>query len=66
MSALIELLDVSKAFAGGKVALESLSLTVDAEQPRFIAVVGESGSGKTTLARLMLGMIAPTRGEVRY
>ena len=66
MTALIDLRNVSKTFAGGKVALENLSLTIEAEQPRFIAVVGESGSGKTTLARLLLGMIQPTHGEVHY
>ncbi|MBS0642840.1 MAG: ABC transporter ATP-binding protein [Proteobacteria bacterium] len=66
MSALIDLHDVGKTFAGGKVALEKVSLTLTADQPRFIAVVGESGSGKTTLARLLLGMIAPTTGTVRY
>lgn len=66
MTKLIDLLNVSKTFAGGKVALENLSLTIDADKPRFIAVVGESGSGKTTLARLLLGMIQPTQGEVRY
>ena len=66
MSALIELRDVGKTFAGGKVALENVSLTLTVDQPRFIAVVGESGSGKTTLARLLLGMIAPTTGTVHY
>jgi len=66
MTALIDLQNVSKTFVGGKVALEHLSLTIDAERPRFIAVVGESGSGKTTLARLLLGMIQPTEGTVRY
>jgi oligopeptide/dipeptide ABC transporter ATP-binding protein len=66
MTALIDLQNVSKTFAGGKVALENFSLKIHAEQPRFIAVVGESGSGKTTLARLLLGMIQPTQGEVRY
>jgi oligopeptide/dipeptide ABC transporter ATP-binding protein len=66
VTALIDLKDVGKTFTGGKVALENLSLTLDAEQPRFIAVVGESGSGKTTLARLLLGMIEPTAGKIRY
>ncbi len=30
------------------------------------AIAGESGSGKTTLARMMLGFIPPSRGQVLY
>jgi oligopeptide/dipeptide ABC transporter ATP-binding protein len=72
MTPLLELRDVSRSFGGGalgqqrKVALERFSFTVDQERPRVTAVVGESGSGKTTLARLLLGLIAPTEGEVLY
>jgi oligopeptide/dipeptide ABC transporter ATP-binding protein len=71
MTALIEAVDVAKHFPGGlgregTLALAGLSLAIDAEQPRIIAVVGESGSGKTTLARLLLGLIEPTGGAVRY
>ncbi len=72
MTPLIELSGVSKYFASGlfgrdrKVALEKFSFAVDPALPRVTAIVGESGSGKTTLARLLLGLIEPSEGEVRY
>ena len=72
MTALLELHNVTKAFTGGvlgrdrKVALESFSFAIDADRPRVTAVVGESGSGKTTLARLLLGLVRPTEGEVLF
>ena len=68
MTPLVELRDVTKSFAGGalgrerKVALDRFSFAIDPDRPSITAVVGESGSGKTTLARLLLGLIAPTRG----
>ncbi len=72
MTALIELRGATKTFSGGvlgrerTIALEPLSLAIDPERPRIIAVVGESGSGKTTLARLILGLIEPTEGQVLF
>ncbi|MEE6272099.1 peptidase domain-containing ABC transporter [Georgenia wangjunii] len=32
----------------------------------FVAVIGPSGSGKSTLARLLLGLLDPSTGQVRY
>src|SRR5262245_24771707 len=72
MTTLLEARHVTKLFSSGlldrhaTVALEDFSLAIDSERPSITAVVGESGSGKTTLARLLLGLVAPTRGEVLY
>jgi len=72
MTALLEARNVTKVFGEGmfskkrNVALESFSLAIDGSPPSFTAVVGESGSGKTTLARLLLGLTAPTSGEILY
>ena len=65
MAALIELRRVTKTY-GRALALEDFSLTIDAAQPTITAIVGESGSGKTTLARMLLGFVKPTAGQVFY
>jgi peptide/nickel transport system ATP-binding protein len=69
MAALLEAKNVTKVFGHGPkvtTALEDFSLSLDDNAPSFTSVAGESGSGKTTLARLLLGFITPTRGEVLY
>ena len=32
----------------------------------IVSIVGESGSGKTTLAKMLLGLISITEGEVSF
>lgn len=69
---LLELRNVSKTFRVGRSmfarrsfeAVDSVNLCVPAGQT--VGLVGESGSGKTTLARLALGLMRPTSGEVLF
>lgn len=44
--------------------LHNVSLTVAPGQK--VAIVGRTGSGKSTLAHLLLGLYAPTEGEILY
>jgi zinc transport system ATP-binding protein len=43
--------------------LEDINLTV--YEGDFIGLIGPNGGGKTTLIRVLLGLLPPTRGEVR-
>jgi peptide/nickel transport system ATP-binding protein len=72
MSSLLEARHVTKVFGEGlltkqrTVALRDFSLRLATRPPSITSIVGESGSGKTTLARLLLGLVAPTSGEILY
>ncbi len=72
MSDLLEFKNVTKTYSSGllsrvsTIALNNMSLKLDAEQPTITTVAGESGSGKTTLAMLLLGFVAPTSGQILY
>ena len=63
MTTLLEAEDVSVFFSShGPAAVASVSLKIPTSGA--IGIVGESGSGKTTLARLLVGALRPTRGQV--
>ncbi len=60
-SSFLELKGVTKKF-GDFTALDSVSLKI--EEGEFFTLVGPSGSGKTTMIRLLVGMDAPTSGDL--
>lgn len=67
MTALAELRDAGVAYHRGGasfVALAGASLVI--ESGERVGVVGGSGSGKTTMARLLLGLVRPSSGEVLF
>jgi len=49
---------------GSQPVLRDISLEIPAGQT--LVVLGESGCGKTVLLKTLIGLIRPTRGEVRF
>jgi peptide/nickel transport system ATP-binding protein len=65
--AVLEATGLRREFGRGKrafTAVREVSLTL--HRGETLGIVGESGSGKTTLGRMLVGLLQPTAGEVRY
>lgn len=52
---------LSKTYADGKKALDSITLSL--EQGEIFGFLGPNGAGKTTTVKLLNGMISPTSGN---
>jgi len=48
------------------VAVDDVSLTLPADRPIIASIAGESGSGKSTLGHLVLGLLSPSEGQLRF
>ena len=58
---------LTKVFGFGRqktVAVDHVDF--DFYEGEVVSIVGESGSGKTTLAKMLLGLITPTEGEIYF
>jgi osmoprotectant transport system ATP-binding protein len=63
MSALVQLVDVSKRYDGA-AALQSTTLSI--ERGRTTVLIGPSGCGKSTLLRLIIRLIEPDSGTIEF
>ncbi len=60
---MLELIDLSRRF-GDVVALNSVSFSV--AEGEMVGFVGPNGAGKTTAMRIVLGVLEPDGGQVRW
>jgi peptide/nickel transport system ATP-binding protein len=73
MEKAIEVTNLVKTFGGKRSLFGGTShavhavknVTMSLEHGETLAIVGESGSGKSTLARMVVGLEAPTSGEMK-
>jgi len=48
---------------GGRTIFDAVSFVVN--KGEFVAILGPNGAGKTTLFKLLLGLLKPTKGDIR-
>ena len=60
---MLEMIDVSKTYPGGNVALRNINIRI--EQGEFVFIVGPSGAGKSTFIKMLFREVLPTSGSIR-
>lgn len=60
---MIELKHIEFAYEYGSELLRDINMQVN--DGEYIAIVGENGSGKSTLVKLLLGLLEPSKGELK-
>jgi len=61
---MLKLENISFEVENQKEILKDVNLTI--EEGKFIAITGPNGGGKSTLARIISGVLKPTRGKITF
>jgi peptide/nickel transport system ATP-binding protein len=62
---MIEVRELTRTFGSGSHLVRAVNAaSFSIQRGEVIAIVGESGSGKTTLARMLLGLLEPSSGQI--
>lgn len=61
---LLEINDLTYSYTGEKNALESISFSIN--RGEFVSILGKNGSGKSTITKLIMGVIAPDTGSIKF
>ena len=59
---MLEMINVSKIYPGGSVALQDINVRI--EQGEFVFIVGPSGAGKSTFFKMLFREVLPSSGKV--
>ncbi len=62
-NAIIEIRNLDAGYQGNQV-LSSVSLSI--MEHDFIGIIGPNGGGKTTLLKVLMGLMKPLKGTIKY
>lgn len=67
MNSLMEVSSLKKYFRTKRGTIKAVDdVGFEIQEGEILGLVGESGSGKTTVGNMIMGMYAPTSGEIKY
>lgn len=64
MNNLIEIRGITASYGGNKTVLKEVTLDVHPDD--FLGIIGPNGGGKTTLLKVILGLLTPSSGSIRF